>query len=69
MNAILQELKRIADVDELKETAAAQSRELEAWARKKFPSDQTPTARTIENGIRSVFRIYKNERHLRWPRV
>lgn len=61
MCAIVQELKARAKRDELAETLAAEARVLSAWASKTFPGQQTPTSRTVENGVRMVFKTLKAE--------
>lgn len=59
MPAIVQELKKTAEADELQDSLAAQARTLHAWAIGVFPGQQTPTPKAIENGIRGYFRSLK----------
>jgi hypothetical protein len=56
MRAIVQELHDRAQAGALNETLAGQSRDLKAWVDQQYPRVQTPTARTIENGIRNEYR-------------
>lgn len=59
MRAIVQELERRSKTGELAETLAEESRHLSRWASSNFPGSHTPTARSVENGIRSKYRTIK----------
>ena len=55
MRAVEQEMRRRAGRGELCAGLAEECRALAAWASEKFPGHQTPTAKTIENALRSVY--------------
>lgn len=57
--AIGRELLRIASEGNLESTLADQARELQKWAEKNYPGNQVPTAKVIENNIRTDFRRLK----------
>ncbi|ASP32241.1 hypothetical protein [Labrenzia sp. VG12] len=59
MNAIVQELERRYENEEMLDTLAAESRVLEAWASENHSGQQTPKTSSIENGIRTVYRQLK----------
>ncbi|MFN3129457.1 hypothetical protein [Roseibium sp.] len=59
MSAIVQELTRRRKTREMLSTLAAEARFLEQWANQEFPGEQTPRARSIENGIRSTYGALK----------
>lgn len=61
MSAIVQELEPLAQQGKLEDTLASQSRKLEDWANKKWPGKQTPTAKSIANGIRTAYNALKVE--------
>ena len=61
MSAIVQELRKRAEEGNLAETLAEESRQLCEWARERFPGEQTPTDKTIANGIRSTYHILKKQ--------
>jgi hypothetical protein len=64
MRAIVQHLRDLADANRLEKDLTSQARVLENWIRNELTSRwhdsfQCPTARTIENGIRSAYRWHK----------
>lgn len=59
MSAIVQQLEQRSQQGEMLDTLAAESRALEAWAKDAHPGQQTPTTRSIENGIRTAYNQLK----------
>jgi hypothetical protein len=61
-SAIVQELRRRHETGEMLETIAAESRALSTWAENSFPGQQTPTPKTTENSIRTVYKTLRSQR-------
>jgi len=55
MRAVEQEMRGRAERGELCAKLAEECRVLAAWVREAFPNHQTPGAKAIENGLRSVY--------------
>ncbi|MEO5333001.1 MAG: hypothetical protein H7839_13360 [Magnetococcus sp. YQC-5] len=59
MNAVEQEMRRRDEAKEMMSILAREANALSAWAKEKFPGQQTPTPKAIQNALRDLHRTLK----------